>query len=255
MKFIDTHTHFVDEAFMGEGDTVINRAVETGVEKMIHPDIDSNEREAMFNLVDKYQGVLYPMLGLYPESVNSEWQKEIDLMLQYKDRKIVAIGEIGLDYHTSKDFAKEQMEALRWLFELAAKMNLPVNIHLRDATDDFFKVLEDCKHLGLRGNMHAFSGSYETFMRLQKYGDWYVGIGGIVTFKKASIAEDIKQIPLSHIVLETDSPYLTPVPHRGTRNESSYIPFVAQKIADQKGIDIEEVADATTQNAIKLFNL
>ncbi len=130
-----------------------------------------------------------------------------------------------------------------------------MNIHERDATDDFFAVLDECKGLSIRGNMHAFSGSKETFSRLQKYGDWMVGIGGVCTFRKAGIAETLKNIPLDRILLETDAPYLTPVPFRGQRNESSYIPLIAAKIAEIKGVDVDAVAEATTNNARKMFNL
>ena len=176
-------------------------------------------------------------------------------MERWTDRKVVAIGEIGLDYHYGAEFAAEQREALRVQFELAARMNLPVNIHLREATEDFFRILEDCRHLGLRGNMHAYSGSYETFLRLQKYGDWSLGIGGVVTFKKASLAEVVRRVPLDRILLETDAPYLTPVPHRGERNESAFIPLVAAKVAELKDTDIETVAAVTTRNAQELFGL
>ena len=150
---------------------------------------------------------------------------------------------------------EEQKEALRVQFELAAAWNLPVNIHLRDATEDFFKVLDDCRHLGLRGNLHAFSGSLETFRRIRRYGDWSVGIGGVITFKKASLPETVRQIPLECILLETDSPYMAPTPLRGTRNESANIPLIAAKVAEVKGVDIETVAAVTTANAEKLFAL
>lgn len=255
MRFIDTHTHNYDEAYVNDVDMVIERAIAAGVTKLIQPDIDSAEREALFKVVDKHKDCLFPMLGLYPGSVTKDWMKEIEKMLPYKDRGIVAIGEIGLDYHFSTEFAEEQKEAFKYQLNLAAEWDLPVNIHLRDATEAFFEVLEDCKGLPLRGNMHAFSGSIETYERLQKYGDWYVGIGGVVTFKKASIAKTVKDIPLDRILLETDSPYLTPTPHRGTRNESAYIPLIAAKIAEIKDISIEKVAEQTTANAEKLFKI
>jgi TatD DNase family protein len=139
--------------------------------------------------------------------------------------------------------------------ELAAEMDLPVNIHLREATEDFFRIMDDFAHLHVRGSLHAYSGSYETFQRVRKYGDWYVGVGGVVTFKKASLAEAVKRIPLERILLETDSPYLTPVPYRGSRNESAYIPVIASKIAELKGIGVEEVAETTTASARRLFNI
>ena len=209
----------------------------------------------MFALTDRHPGVLFPMLGLYPGSVDEHWEQEIEQLGHWTDRKIVAIGEIGLDYHYGADFAAQQREALRAQFELAARLDLPVNIHLREATEDFLRIVRDCSHLGLRGNLHAYSGSYETFLQLQRYGDWRLGIGGVVTFKNASLAEVVKRVPLERILLETDAPYLTPVPHRGSRNESAYIPLIAAKIAELKNCSLEEVAATTTQNAIELFGL
>ena len=255
MEFIDTHTHISDEAFAGEEEDVIRRAHDAGVSVMIQPDVDSKEREAMFNLVDRHPGELYAMLGLYPGSVDAGWREEFDRMLEYRLRKVVAIGEIGLDYHYGAEWAKEQKEVLRLQLELASEMNLPVNIHLREATEDFLAIVRECSHLGIRGNLHAYSGSYETFMQLQRYGDWRVGIGGVVTFKKAALAETVKKIPLERIVLETDAPYLTPVPYRGTRNESMHIPVIAEFIAALKGIGIEEVAEVTTEGARQLFGI
>ena len=255
MEYIDTHTHITDEAFAGEEEAVIQRAQLAGVTKMLLADIDSSERNAMYALTDRHPGVLYPMLGLYPGSVREDWEREIEELDRWTGRKIVAIGEIGLDYHYGADFAREQREALRVQLELAARLHLPVNIHLRDATEDFLQIVKDCSHLGLRGNMHAYSGSYETFLQLQKYGDWRLGIGGVVTFKRASLAEVVRKVPLERLLLETDAPYLTPVPHRGTRNESSYIPLIAAKIAELKDTDLEEVAAVTTRNAQELFGL
>lgn len=255
MTFIDTHTHNYDEAFAGVEDEVIERARAAGVVKLLQADIDSKERTAMLALTGRHPGVLFPMLGLYPGSVDRGWMEEIDRMKSQLGIGPVAIGEIGLDYHWSREFEAEQKEAFRCQLELAASLGLPVNIHLRDATGDFFDILEDCAHLGLKGNLHAFSGSIETFRRLRNLGDWYVGIGGVITFKKASIRETVKDIPLERILLETDSPYLAPTPFRGMRNESSNIPLIAACLAELKGTDTEEVAQVTTSNAQKLFRI
>ena len=255
MEFIDTHTHAYDEAFAGCEDEVVARGVEAGVTIQLQADVDSHERDRMFALVERHPDVLRPMLGLYPGSVDKDWRREIDALEAWRGRGIVAVGEIGLDYHYGADFKAEQQEAFRVQLELAAAWDLPVNIHLREATEDFFRIIEDCRHLHLRGNLHAFSGSAETFERLRRLGDWYVGIGGVLTFKKASVAEAVKRIPLECILLETDAPYLTPVPHRGERNESAYIPIIADFLARQKGVSLEEVAAVTTANAKRLFNL
>ena len=253
MFLIDTHCHISDEAFAGDEEGYISRAKEAGVEIMLQPDVDSRERKAMFDLTDRHPGVLYPMLGLYPGSVDKGWREEIDRMLEYSDRSVVALGEIGLDYYYGKEYAQEQKEALDWQLDYAAQRSLPVNIHLRDAMGDFLDILK--RHKGLKGNMHAYSGSYESFLELQRLGDWYIGVGGVVTFKKASLAEVVRRVPLERIVLETDAPYLTPVPYRGRRNESSYIPFIAAKVAELKGVTIDEVAEVTTSNARNLFEI
>lgn len=255
-RFIDTHAHLCDEAYApSEVGDIIGRAAESGVGIIIHPDIDSRERDAMFAVCGEWPGVVFPMLGLYPGSVDKDWEKEIEKLEAYKDRDIVAIGEIGLDYHWSKEFASEQKAVLQVQLEMASAMNLPVNIHLRDATEDFFEVLSACRHLSLRGNLHAFSGSYETFCRLQDFGQWKVGIGGVVTYKNSHLPEAVRRIPLESIMLETDAPYLPPTPHRGERNEPSMIPLIAAKIAEIKEVDIDEVAAVTTASATALFNL
>ena len=260
--YIDTHCHFSDEAFLEDGEACISRSVEAGVGLMFQPDIDSSEREAMFSLVSRHPDVMKPMIGLYPGSVTDGWRAEIDAMLDFlKGWKskvkeegmpdVIAVVEIGLDYHEGKEFMQEQKDALEWQFDFAMENDLPVNIHLRDAMGDFLEIVS--KHKGLRGNMHAYSGSIESFRELSKMGDWYIGVGGVVTFKNASLRDVVAEVPLDRILLETDAPYLTPVPFRGRRNESSYIPIIAEKIAGIKGVSPEEVARVTTANAERLF--
>lgn len=255
MEFVDTHTHIYDEAFRDCAEESLGRALSAGVTRMIQADVDSSERDAMFNVVEAHPGVLFPMLGLYPGSVGEDWRDEIDRMLPYRSRGIVAIGEIGLDYHYGAETAELQKEAFKLQLELARDWDLPVNIHLREATEDFFAVLKECSFKGMRGNLHAFSGSFETFERVQKYGEWSVGIGGVLTFKNASIARDAARIPLDRILLETDAPYLAPVPLRGTRNESANIPIIAARLAEIKNVQMEEVAYVTTRNAETLFRI
>lgn len=252
---IDTHTHYYDQRYEGGGDAAVERAVAAGVGKMIQADIDSREREGMWAIGERHKGVLFQMAGVYPGSVEKDWEQEIEKMLPWIEKGVVAIGEIGLDYHEGKEFAREQMEALRVQFELAAKLDLPVNIHLRDAWDDFFKVLEENRHLGLRGNLHCFSGSYEIFERANRSGDFSVGIGGVVTFRNASLRETVRKIPIGKILLETDCPYLAPTPHRGECNESAYLPLIANEVALLKGLGPEEVEAVTTESAEKLFKI
>jgi len=253
--FIDTHTHFYDEWLLSDADAAVQRALDAGVEKMIQADVDSRERPDMWEIGNRYPGVIYQMLGLYPGSVKDDWREELDALEPYKDKGIVAIGEIGLDYHEGLEYVKEQKEVLRIQLEMAAQMNLPVNIHLRDAWEDFFTVLADCSHLHLRGNLHCFTASYEIYERANRYGNFSVGIGGVVTFKNASLAKTLERIPLEKILLETDAPYLAPVPYRGRRNESSYLPVIAEKVAEVKGLTTQEIAQITTYNAETLFQI
>ncbi len=255
MEFIDTHSHMYDEAFFEEEDLAMQRAVDAGVTKLIFPDIDSKSRDSMFALAERHPDNIFPCLGLHPTSIDADWENEMIQMGKHLTRKIWAIGEIGIDCYWSKEFLEQQKEAFRIQLETAAKRDLPVIIHSRESTELIINLLKETQHLGSRGIFHAYSGSLETFRQLQKLGDWYVGIGGVLTYRKASIAETVKDIPLDRIVLETDSPYLTPVPFRGKRNESSYIPHIAEKLAELTGKELSEIAYTTTQNAKKIFNL
>lgn len=254
--FIDTHTHFYDEWLLPDAEAAIQRALEAGVGKMIQADIDSTERPAMWEIGRRHPGVLFQMAGFYPGSVTADnWKDELEKVHNMTEPGIVAIGEIGLDYHEGVEFIEEQKEVLRIQLELAARLNLPVNIHLRDAWEDFFDILRDCAHLGLRGNLHCFTASYEIYERANRYGDFSVGIGGVVTFKNAGIAKTLERIPLRHILLETDAPYLAPVPHRGQRNESAFIPLIAAKVAEIKDLSVHDIEAITTHNAETLFGI
>ena len=255
MEFIDTHSHLYDEAFAGEEDLALQRAVDAGVTKLIFPDIDSQSRASMFAFADRHPDNIFPCLGLHPTSVNADWEQEMMEVEKHLDRKIAAIGEVGIDCYWSKEFLDQQKEVFRIQLEMASRLDLPVIIHSRESTELIINILKENKHLGSRGVFHAYSGSKETFRELEKLGDWYIGIGGVLTYKKASIAETVKEIPLERILLETDSPYLTPVPFRGKRNESSYVPFIAQKLSELTGRDIQEIAGTTTTNAQKLFKI
>lgn len=255
MLFTDTHAHLYDEAFKDEEDLAVARAVEAGVTKMIFPDIDSQTREHMFDIALRHEGTVFPCLGLHPTSIDASWESEMEKLHENLSRRIWAIGEIGIDCYWSKEFLAQQQTAFRMQLELAHRLSLPVIIHSRESTELIINILKDCKHLNLRGVFHAYSGSIETFREIRKLGDWYIGIGGVLTYKKASIAETVKSIPLERILLETDSPYLTPVPFRGKRNESSYIPHIAAKLSEQLGVPLDEIAATTTANAHKLFGI
>ena len=255
MRFIDTHAHLYDEAFASEEDAAIERAISSGVDRIVFPDIDSQTRDIMFAIADRHQGSVFPCLGLHPTSVGKDWEKEMAAIEGYLSRKIYAIGEIGMDCYWSKEFIEQQKEAFRLQLQIAHERNLPVIIHSRESIEIILRILKECRNLDLHGVFHAYSGSAEPFREIRRLGDWYVGIGGVLTYKKASIAETVKNIPLDRILLETDSPYLTPVPHRGKRNESSYIPHIAAKLAELTGKDMAEIAETTTQNAEKLFGI
>ena len=255
MRYIDTHSHLYDEAYTPEEDLAVKRSIDAGVSKVILPDIDSQTRDSMFSLATRHPGVLFPCLGVHPTSIDAGWEGELEKMQAYRSRQIVAIGETGIDCYWSKDFIEEQKEAFRRQIRMAYDLNLPVIIHSRDAAAITLDIIKEFRHLDIRGVFHAYSGSVETFREIGKLGDWYVGIGGVLTFKKASIAETVKDIPLNRILLETDAPYLTPAPHRGKRNESAYIPHIAAKLAEIKGVDAAEIASVTTSNAEKLFGI
>lgn len=256
MQFADTHTHlYMSDYGDGCGDAV-RRAVGAGVTRLILPDVSSTSRDDMFRLASEFEGTAYPCIGLHPTELSGDWRHEADELMKYRDRPgIVAVGETGMDCHWNRDNVAVQEEVFRMQLDLALELGLPVIVHNRDATELTLRILGDYKGRGLRGVFHAFGGSIETFRQIERLGDWYVGIGGVITFRKASIAETVREIPLERILTETDAPWLTPVPFRGTRNESSYIPYIVEKIAVQKGEDMEKVAETAWKNAHELFRI
>ena len=256
MELIDTHSHIYDEAFREDFADVMGRAREAGVVACVMPGIDRSCFADLCGKADELPGFAWPCIGLHPTSVGEEWEDELAFVRQHlADRPWRAVGEIGLDEYWSKDYVKQQMRVLEEQIVMAAQADLPVIIHLREATDDFLRVLEDLRGVAFRGTMHAWSGSYEMYRRLLTYADFRFGIGGVVTYKNAGVAVALEKMSLDDIVLETDCPWLTPVPFRGKRNEPSYVRLVAEKVAQIKGLVPEAVAAATTLNARKLFNL
>ena len=253
---VDTHCHLYDEAFRPDFDDVLTRAREAGLEACVMPGIDRSCHESLVAMADALPGFAFPCIGLHPTSVSETWEEELAFVKDhFADRRWYAVGEIGLDEYWSKDFVKEQIRVLEEQIVLAAEAGLPVIIHLREATDDFFRVLEDLRGVDFRGVMHAYSGSYETYRRLLTYADFRFGIGGVVTYKNAGVALAVEKMSLDDIVTETDCPWLTPVPFRGKRNEPSYVRLVVEKIAQIKQLPYEDVAASTTRNARRLFNL
>ena len=256
LELVDTHAHIYDEAFNEDFEDVLARARDAGVSACIMPGIDSGCQDALEAVAGEYAGFAYPCVGLHPTSVGNDWREELDsVKRRLACGKYVAVGEIGLDEYWSKDFVKEQMRVLEEQIVMASKAGLPVIIHLREATEDFLKVLEDLRGVDFFGTMHAWSGSYEMYRRLLGYADFRFGIGGVVTYKNAGVAVALEKMSLDDIVLETDCPWLTPAPFRGRRNEPSYVRFVAEKVALIKGVTLEEVASATASSARRLFKI
>lgn len=262
--YIDTHVHLYDEAYNTDFEKVVERMKQAGVIRCVLPAIDSTYFERQEQCARKCGGYAVQAMGLHPTSVGKNWREELDFALgklyegnaaSKGEKKYVAIGEIGLDGYWSREFMGEQAVVLQEQLKAAAELDLPVIIHLREATGEIFDVLDKMKGLNIRGVFHAFSGSAETFVRIQKYGRFRVGIGGVVTYKNAGVARALENIPLEHIILETDAPWLTPVPFRGKRNESSYIGYIAGEVARIKGVSVDEIACATTQNACGLFGI
>ncbi len=256
MEFIDTHAHLYDEAFSEDILQVTQRMEEAGVSHCILPGIDISEYDAMITLANSRPALFSPCIGLHPTSVGEDWERELAFVKEHaRDRRFAAIGEIGIDKYWSTEYLTEQTRVFAEQLELAAKLDLPVIIHLRNSTEDIFKVFSDVQGITLRGVFHAFSGSYETYRRILRHGDFKIGIGGVSTYKNAGLAVTLEKISLDDIVLETDSPWLTPVPFRGKRNESSYLVHIAANIAMIQSVPLETVATITTNNARKLFSL
>ncbi len=264
LNFIDTHTHLYDEAFDGDFHPTIAKIKEAGVGCCIFPAVDSSSYQRQHSCAEICQGFVYEAIGLHPTSVGENWKEElkfVEMMLEKRNGcgissgPFVAVGEIGLDGYWSREYMEEQKVAFREQLLLARRYGLPVIVHLREAMEELFEVLDLLELTDLRGVFHAYSGSYETYCRLKRYGNIKVGIGGVVTYKNAGVAKVLEKIPLEDILLETDSPWLTPVPFRGKRNDSSNLRVIAEKIAQIKGVAVEEVAEVTSCNARELFGL
>lgn len=253
MEFIDTHTHIYLKDFAEDIDTVMLTAQKEGIKKIFLPAIDSSHNNEMLALEEKYKGKCFAMMGLHPCSVRENVQDELNIVEHYlKQKKFAAIGEIGLDFYWDKTFAKEQYFAFEQQMQWALDYNLSINIHTRNATQETIELVKPFAKKGLRGIFHCFGGSYETAKQIIDM-NFLLGIGGVVTYPKAGLQDVLPKVGLQYLVLETDAPYLTPVPYRGKRNEPSYIKIIAHKIADILQSNIEEVATSTTLNAQKIY--
>ena len=253
MRLIDTHTHLYLKDFSEDIEEVMKRAENEGIEKFYLPAIDSTETGNMLELEKKFPGKCFPMAGLHPCSVKENYKEElstIEKMLQ--ERNFAAIGESGLDFYWDKTFTKEQYESLHIQAEWALQYGIPLVLHTRNAMQETIDVIKTYKGKNMRGIFHCFGGSIEQAKQIINE-NFLLGIGGVLTYKNSGLAEIVKEVDLKYIVLETDAPYLTPVPFRGKRNESSYLKYIAEKLAQIKNISIEEVAGQTTINAENIF--
>lgn len=243
------------EQFDEDRTAMMQRAIDKGVERMLLPGIDSNHIASMLELEKSFPNNCFAMMGLHPCSVKEDYENELKIVEQnLQNRKFIAVGEIGLDYYWDKTFIKEQKYAFNLQMEWAKKYKIPISIHCRESMDDAIELVEGAKTEDLNGVFHCFGGTLDQANKIIDLG-FYLGIGGVLTYKKSGLDEVLKHIDLQHIVLETDAPYLSPVPYRGKRNESAYISDIAQKLAEIKGVNINEVARITSENAVKVFKL
>ena len=253
MQWIDTHAHLYGEDFSDDRTATIERAIKEGVYQLILPNIDSQSIEGMLALEQQFPGVCIPMMGVHPCYVNDNVDTELAAVEGWLEKRpFKAIGEIGLDFYWDKTFTAQQYKAFRRQLDLARQYGIPVAIHSRESTRECIDEVRALQDGRLSGVFHCFGGTVEEAREIIDLG-FYLGIGGVVTFKKSGLDVTLGEIGMEHIVLETDAPYLAPVPYRGKRNESSYIPLIGQKIADIKNLKIDDVAAITTSNALKLF--
>jgi TatD DNase family protein len=249
----DTHTHLYSEEFDGDRDRLIQEAIDQGVERFFMPNIDSSSIEPMFEVEKRFPGKAFAMMGLHPCYVKENWKEELKIVEKWlNERSFVAVGEIGIDLYWDKTFFEEQKEAFRLQIEMANERKLPIVIHTRNSFDETVAVLKSTAKNAPHGIFHCFSGNEEQARQVIDMG-FKIGIGGVVTFKNGGVDKAIANIPMEHIVLETDAPYLAPVPFRGKRNDPAYILKVAEKISEIKGISVMEVARVTTENSVGVF--
>ncbi len=253
IQLVDTHCHLYLPTFKGDIDAVIDRATAAGVWKFYLPAIDEETVTAMLELEAKYPGRCMAMMGLHPCSVNAEYLSALELVESWlSKRSFAAVGEIGLDYYWDDTYIAQQQQAFHQQIDWALQYDLPIVIHSRNAMADCIRIVQERQQGSLRGIFHCFTGTAEDAKQIVEAG-LYLGIGGVLTYKNSGLPEALADISLEHLVLETDAPYLTPVPFRGKRNESSYLQYVVEKLTEVKGVSLEEVSRVTTENAQKIF--
>ena len=255
--FADTHTHLYLDAFDEDRDEAIKRTLDAGVTYLFLPNIDASTILQLRSLTDAYPGQIFGMMGLHPTSVKHDYREQmgmIEMELKQNRGRYCAIGEIGIDLYWDKTYQQEQETVFRRQLDLAVDHGLPVVIHTRNSFEIAIRIIEEKNNPRLKGIFHCFGGSIEQALKAVELG-FILGIGGIITYKNSGLQKVVEVVGLDHMVLETDAPFLPPVPHRGERNESSYIPFIAKKIAEIKKTDVNEVAEITTKNALTLFGI
>lgn len=259
MNFIDTHTHLDGEEFREDLAEVVKRAQEAGVSKVFVPAIDLPSVQTVMEVCRQYPGYAYPMIGLHPEEVKSDWQQvlsEMKPLLESSDGEVIAIGEVGLDYYWSREFEKEQLAAFEEQVRWSVETRLPLMIHCRKAQNEMVTLLKRYKADLPGGVFHCFTGNAREAEELLQFDRFVLGIGGVLTFKKSHLPEVLPAVvPLDRIVLETDSPYMAPVPMRGKRNESAYVKYVLEKLAESYGVAPEVIAEATNANVERVFKI
>ena len=256
MRIIDTHSHIYAEEFNNDREEIIDRAQKAGVEKILLPNIDIASIEPLLELANKHANYCFPMMGLHPTSVSGSWETDLSFIKkQFATHSFIAIGEIGIDLYWDKTFEREQKivfeEQLRWSIEY----NLPVAIHSRDAIKECSECIKNIGEDNLKGVFHSFGGNIDELKEILALNNFLIGINGVVTFKNSTLPTVLKETDLSHIIIETDAPYLAPTPYRGKRNEPSYTVKIAERLADIYNINIEDVGRITTKNAENLFNI
>ncbi|MDR1717088.1 MAG: TatD family hydrolase [Prevotella sp.] len=256
MKIIDTHSHIYSEEFDNDIEEVILRAKQVGVESILLPNVDVDSIVRLHSIADRYTDYCIPMMGLHPTSIGEDWLFQLEIIKQqFSKRSYIAIGEIGLDLYWDRTYEKEQRQAFEEQLRWSIEYDLPVAIHSRDAILECVECIKNVGPEKLRGVFHSFGGSENELTEILGLENFLLGINGVVTFKNSTLSAVLKQTDLSKIIVETDSPYLAPVPYRGRRNESSYTIKVAEKLAEIFGLSLNEVGEMTTENAIKLFGL
>jgi len=254
MQLTDTHTHLFLPEFDSDRAEMIQRTLDKGVTKCFLPNIEVSTISSLLKTCDEFPNVCFPMMGLHPCSVDAKYQQQLtEIKAQFDKRKFYAVGEIGIDLYHDVTFAEEQKKAFCTQVEWAKEMNLPVVIHCRNSFNEVMEIVTDMLDERLKGIFHCFSGTLDEAKKVMELKTFKMGIGGVVTYKKSTLPEVLASIPLSYLVLETDSPYLTPVSFRGKRNESSYIYYVADKLSEIYRLPIEKIAEVTTQNAQEVF--